>query len=94
MSGLKNCVMGLEIPSCARSDRETVCLKGQGRRGSNSSSLHEGYEEGDMSPVPRPIPVEVDTQAQLVTVPRGEERGTVEGDCLPQGGILCPPSSS
>ena len=66
------CLMSCETPSCARNDREMVCLKGQGRRGSNSPFM--SYEEGDMRPSARPIPVEVDTQAQLVAVPRGEEQ--------------------
>ena len=44
-----------------------------------------------MGPSTRPIPIEVDTQTQLVAVSRGEERGTVEGDCLPQGSIPLPP---
>ena len=30
------CLMSCETPSCARNDREMVCLKGQGKRGSNS----------------------------------------------------------
>ena len=35
-SGLKDWVISRDTPSCARSERDTVCLKGQGRRGSNS----------------------------------------------------------
>ena len=44
-----------------------------------------------MRPLARPIPVEVDAQTQLVAVPRGEERGTVEGGDIPQDGIPPPP---
>ena len=54
-------------------------------------SLHESDEEGDMSASTRPIPIEIDTQAQLVAMSRGEEWGTVEGDGLPQDGIPPPP---
>ena len=35
--------------------------------------------------------VQEDMQTQLVAVPGSEERGTVEGDCLPQDGIPLPP---
>ena len=31
-------------------------------------SLHESYEEGDMGPSTRPVPIEVDMQAQLVAM--------------------------
>ena len=54
-------------------------------------SLHESYEERDMSASTRPISIEIDTQAQLVAMPRGEEWGTVEWDGLPQDSIPPPP---
>ena len=54
-------------------------------------SLHESYEERDMSASTRPISIEIDTQAQLVAMTRCEERGTVERDSLPQDSIPPPP---
>ena len=79
-SGLKDWVMSRDTPSRASSERETVCLKGQGRSGSNSPFMRvmkKSDEEGDMGAWTRTIPVEVDTQAQLVAMPRSEEWGNV-----------------
>ena len=45
-----------------------------------------------MGPSTRSIPIEVDTQAQLVAVPGSEEWGTVEGDYIPQDSIPPPPN--
>ena len=44
-----------------------------------------------MSTSTRPISIEIDTQAQLVAMPRGEEWGAVERDGLPQDSIPPPP---
>ena len=53
-------------------------------------SLHESDEERDMSASTRLIPIEIDIQAQLVAMSRGEEWGAVEEDGLPQNSISPP----
>ena len=58
---------------------------------SSSMCAHVSDEEGDMSASTRTISIEIDMQAQLVAMMRGEEWGAVERDGLPKDSIPPPP---
>ena len=55
-SGWKDLVMSRDTPSWARRERETVCLKGQGRSGSNSPFMRVMKKEICV-PQPEPSPL-------------------------------------